>query len=258
MPEFVRANGRMQHVSFRAGDGVRPVVFANSLGTDFRIWDGVVARLPSETPVLNMDKSGHGLSEAGAASIGDLADDLAAVMDHFGLHDALVCGVSVGGMISQALAASRPDLVFGLVLSNTGHRIGTFESWSERIALIDAGGLEPMADAILERWFSPVFRNGQPDLVTGYRQMLTRTPVAGYRTVCAAIRGADLTTTTSALSCPTLCIAGSEDLATPPAVVEGLAALIPNADLVGLEGVGHLPCIEVPERVAAMIVERLS
>ena len=258
MPDFVRANGRLHHVRFRPGDGARAIVFANSLGTDLRIWDGVIQRLPPDAPILTYDKSGHGLSEGGATTMQDFAEDLAALMDTLDLREALICGVSVGGMIAQALAAARPDLAAGLVLCNTGHRIGTRESWTDRIAALDDSGLDAMADGVLERWFAPAFRHAHPDLVAGCRMMLTRTPDAGYRAVCAAIRDADLTETTSRIACPTLCIAGSHDQATPPAVVRAMADLIERGGYRRFDGVGHLPCIEAPNLLAACLCDRLE
>jgi len=97
MPEFLKANGRVHHVWLRPGSASTAVVFANSLGTDFRIWDDVIDRLPNDVPVLTYDKSGHGLSEAGTSTIAGFAADLAAIMDAHSLKGALVCGVSVGG-----------------------------------------------------------------------------------------------------------------------------------------------------------------
>ena len=258
MPRFLKCNGRLHHYALRPGRGGRPIVFANSLGTDLRIWDAVIDDLPGDHPILSYDKSGHGLSAGGAVSIADFADDLAGLMDALGLADALIVGVSVGGMIAQALASRRPDLVAGLVLCNTGYRIGDAKGWSDRIAALDDGGLEPMAYAVLERWFSATFRQDHVAQAKGYRMMLTRTPLAGYRTVCAAIRDADLEETTRRLTCPTLCIAGGEDLATPPDVVEALAAAIPGARYKLYGAAGHLPCIEAPDALARDVLAHLK
>lgn len=258
MPEFLRVNGRLHHYRYRLGNDGPAVVFANSLGTDLRIWDRVIEGLPGETPILTYDKSGHGLSESGAATIADYASDLASLMDALSLRDAMICGVSVGGMIAQEVAAARPDLVSGLVLCNTSHRIGTPENWAERIAALDTIGLQGMADGILERWFAKSFRAEQPDLVSGYRMMLTRTPRDGYRATCAAIRDADLTQSTGRLTCPTLCVAGSDDQATPPEIVMAMSGLIQDAEYVCLEDVGHLPCIEVSDQLAALVCKRLE
>lgn len=253
MPAFLDHGGTVLHVAWRPGRGT-PVVLANSLGTDFRIWDAVVACLPEDVPVLRMDKRGHGLSGTGAASIPDLADDVIHAMEHFGTGPAVLCGVSVGGLIVQSAAAARPDLARALVLSNTGLKIGDDALWNARIETVRTEGLGAMADGILERWFSPAFRSGRPADLAGYRAMLTRTPPEGYAAVCAAIRDCDLTGDAAALTMPAVCIAGETDLATPPEVVRAMADALPDARYLELPGVGHLPCIEAPEAVAGAIL----
>ncbi|MDB9801706.1 3-oxoadipate enol-lactonase, partial [bacterium] len=110
-----------------------------------------------------------------------------------------------------------------------------------------------MSDAILERWFSEGFRSERPAELAGYRNMLTRTSVAGYAGVCAAIRDTDLTAQSARLTIPTKCIAGAEDLATPPALVETLSELIQGAHFHIIEDCGHLPSIEQPRATAQAI-----
>ncbi|MGH1464875.1 MAG: 3-oxoadipate enol-lactonase [Cognatishimia sp.] len=253
MRSFKQCNGKILHYSFRKGTSAMPIVFANSLGTDLRIWDDVIAALPQDITVLAYDKSGHGLSETGSSSIAEHANDLAALMSALDISDALVCGVSVGGMIAQSLAAHYPTHVRGLVLSNTAYRIGDAETWNTRIAGLEADGLEAMAAAVMERWFSKDFLESQPELVAGYEIMLARTPQTGYRKVCEAIRDADLLTDVQNINCPALCIAGGADLSTAPALVKTLADALPNARYECLETVGHLPCIEDPDSVATAI-----
>lgn len=255
MAQFIACNGRVIHYAHRRGTGGLPIVFANSLGTDLRIWDSVLDLVPADIPVLRHDKRGHGLSEAGPVDIAQLAADLAALMDALGLGRALICGVSIGGMIAQQLAAARPDLVAGLVLSNTSYRIGDTASWSQRIDALESGGLDPLADGILERWFSAAFRRDAPATVAGYRAMLTRTPLRTYIATCAAIRDADLQTAASEIACPTLCVAGGEDHATLPARVRALADCITGARYTCLGGVGHLPGIEAPEAMADLVMD---
>ena len=254
--QFLRVNDTTIHYRLRTGDkGVLPIVFSNSLGTDFRIWDDVVSRMPKEIPVLCMDKRGHGLSDLSDITIDILARDVASVMEVCGLGRSLVCGVSVGGLISQALAAARPDLVAGLVLSNTGSKIGNDEIWNERIEITRSKGIEAMADAVMERWFSPGFRNSREEEVSGYRNMLCRTTAEGYARTSEAIRDADYTGSSANLDVPAICISGSEDKATPTELVEALSKTVPGAQHHSIEGVGHLPSIEDPETVANIIIE---
>ncbi len=235
--------------------GLPVLVFANSLGTDFRIWDGVVARLGPRFRTLRYDMRGHGLSDIGRTpyTIDDHAADLAALLDRRSVAQATVVGLSVGGQIALGLAARRPDLVSGLVLLDTAHRIGTPEAWNARIAAVETGGLEAIADAVLERWLSPDYRHNHPAMIPLWRNMLTRTPAEGYAGTCAALRDADLTEAAAGIRVPTLCLCGTLDLATPPDLVRAMAALIPDAEFRLIPCTGHLPCIERPARIAALL-----
>ncbi|MEP1590863.1 3-oxoadipate enol-lactonase [Sulfitobacter sp.] len=253
MRRFLNLGGKTLHVDLQQGGSARPIVFINSLGTDLRIWEAVMARLRGDSPVLRHDKSGHGLSSGQTDSIAGFAQDLADAMDELALTDALVVGLSIGGLIALQLANCRADLVGGLILSNTSYRIGSSEMWQTRMDDLHTQGLPALSTGVIERWLSPGFRDAHPVDTEGWRMMLARTPQAGYRAACRAIRDADLTATLPRLRCPVMCIAGSDDLATPPDVVADLAGRISGADLVTLGGVGHLSCLEVPDQMAALV-----
>jgi 3-oxoadipate enol-lactonase len=251
------------HIHYRdtsppGGSGEAPVlVFANSLGTDFRIWDRVIDRMGERYRIVTYDKRGHGLSDAPPApyALADHVGDLAGLLNSRGVSGAIVCGLSVGGVIAQSLAAEHPALVSQLILCDTAHKIGTTDMWNERIAAVNEGGIERLADGVLERWFSADFRTNRSAELAAWRHLLVRTPVDGYAGTCAALRDADLTETSSRLNVPTLCICGSEDGATTPELVRSMAELIPGARFALVEGAGHLPCIEAPDAVAELILE---
>lgn len=256
--QSLRVNGRVLNVRVEGpGASETVVAFSNSLGTDFRIWDELVALLPRSWKIVRYDTAGHGLSDEGRdMGIEDHARDLLAVLDHAGAEKAYVVGLSVGGMIAQALAADHPDRVAAVCLSNTAPKIGTADLWNARIDDIRQNGFEStaVADGIMERWFSLAFRSRRSEEVKLWKNMLTRTPVEGYVDTCAAIRDADLTAKARTIHAPALCIGGSEDGSTPPEIVQACAATIPNGRYVEIEGVGHLPCVEAPEKVAGAIV----
>ena len=77
-------------------------------------------------------------------------------------------GMSIGGVIAQELYRQRPDLVAALVLCDTAAKIGTDESWDERIAAVERGGVESIADTVLERWFTADFRARRADELAGF------------------------------------------------------------------------------------------
>ena len=185
--------------------------------------------------------------------IDDHIADLVALLDHLGVETAVVVGLSVGGIIAQGLAAARPALVKGLVLCDTAQKIGPPSMWEERMAAIREGGIASLAAPILERWFSKAFHAERPAELAGWRAMLTRTPVEGYLGTCAAIRDADLTAAAQGIAVPTLCVCGSEDGATTPAMVRALAELVPGARYEEIAGAGHLPGVEAPETLAGLI-----
>ena len=83
--------------------------------------------------------------------------------------------------------------------------------------------------------------------------MLSRTPAEGYMGTACAIRDTDYTSAARAISVPTLCLVGEEDVGTPPELVKQLAHLIPNAFFESIKGAGHLPCIEKPEVFSEII-----
>ena len=233
----------------------RTLVFLNALGTDLSIWDGVVADYAGAFRILRYDLRGQGLSDAPPApySIDDHVADLAALLDAHEIHGAIVVGMSVGGMIALALAAERPDLVRLLVLCDTAHKIGTPELWSARIEAVHANGLASIADAVLERWLSAGFRQAHAVDLAGYRNMLNRNSAEGYIGTCATLRDANLAGKAQQLTQPTLCVVGEADGATPPALVQSLSALIPNATFETIPAAGHLPCIEQPKSLSLRI-----
>lgn len=231
------------------------LVFVNSLGTDWRVWESVAVRFGEQFRLLQYDKRGHGLSDvpSGELSIEEHAGDLAALLNELDISRAVVCGLSVGGMIALSLAVEYPHLVRGLVLADTAHRIGTSDSWNERIEAVREHGMEAVADGVLERWFTAAFRSHRPAETALWRNMLVRTPVDGYAASCAALRDADLTTAAQSLAAPALCLCGSEDLSTPPALVRELSGLIPGSRFHEIPGAAHIPTVETPGTVADLV-----
>jgi 3-oxoadipate enol-lactonase len=231
------------------------IVFINSLGTDFRIWDEVMAALGDRYAYVLHDKRGHGLSDVGSTpySIDDHVADLIALLDHLSVEKAIIWGLSVGGLIAQGLYRRRPDLVQALVLSNTAHKIGNADMWNDRIAQIEQDGIEPLVDGVMERWFTPAFRKPDNAAYLGARTMLARQDRHGYAATCAAIRDADFTEAANAIAVPTLCVAGDGDASTPPELVGSLSALIAGSRLAVIENCGHIPCLEQPAAYARTV-----
>jgi 3-oxoadipate enol-lactonase len=244
------------HVETLAANDGPTVVYINSLGSDLRIWDAVVERLAvAGFGALRYDLRGHGLSDLGTPPklIADHVQDCAGVMQAFGVERAVVCGVSVGGVIALGLAEAARERVERLVLCCTGAKIGTPETWNPRIAAVEQGGVSAIAEDVLKRWFPPsVHAVGAPELAFA-RNMLSRTTSDAYVATCVALRDSDLTAAARGVEVPTLCVAGELDGSTPPEMVRSLASLVAGARYHEIAGAGHLPCLQTPAALAQEI-----
>lgn len=234
------------------------VVFANSLGTDLRLWDPILTLLPKGLRIIRWDKRGHGLSTvpSGPYKMGALIGDCERLLDHLSVRDCVFVGLSIGGMIAQGLAVKRLDMIRAIVLSNTAAKIGNPGMWDERIAAVHKGGVGALADSVMERWFSAQFR-AKPELEL-WRNMLVQQAADGYAGCSAAISGTDFYTPTSGLRLPCLGIAGAEDGSTPPDLVRETTDLIPGSKFHLIRRAGHIPCVEQPEEYAQVLTDFLK
>lgn len=238
-------------------DTAPPLVLIHALGTNLSLWDAVVAR-PPPLRILRYDQRGHGKSDVPKPpyAMGALVRDGERIMDHFKIRDAVVVGLSAGGMVAQGLAVKRLDLVRGLVLSSTAPRIGTPAIWADRIALVQHGGLAALADGAMERMLGRTWRDAPA--MPALRAMLLATDPEGWMGVAAAVAGSDFYATTATLTLPTLAIAGGLDAATPPDMVREMADLIRGSEFHLMRNAGHLPPADQPKGFASALTAFLT
>ncbi|KRA96841.1 3-oxoadipate enol-lactonase [Devosia sp. Root685] len=254
---FARINGVLLHYRLAGPVGAPVVVLVNSLGTDARIWDGVISKLAGRYRVVSYDKRGHGLSDipGGDYALEDHLDDLFGLTDHLGIERFALAGVSIGGLITQGAALRAPERLSALVICNSAAKSGDRAFWTARMEAVLSNGVASIADGIMERWFSPKFRAERTEELAGWRNMFLRCDVAGYAATCATLRDADLRDRIGAIRLPALLVAGEDDLAMPAAQVEATAKAIAGARFENFPGVGHIPSIEAPEKLADLMTE---
>ncbi|MEV6244081.1 alpha/beta fold hydrolase [Lentzea sp. NPDC051838] len=223
------------------------LVLGNALGTTTELWRD----FPLPFRLLSFDHRGHGLSAPveGACSLEALAGDVVELLDHLGLRQVYYCGVSLGGMVGMWLAA-HTDRISRLALVCTAAWYPDKSMWDERISLIRELGMEPAADAIVSRWFTPSF---SPAVVSHFRSELLKVDVPSYLACAEAIRGMDLREDLGKIDVPTVVIAAAQDHATPPDVVRHIADELRDSDLYIVGDAAHLAVVEAPRTISVIL-----
>src|SRR6476469_9679455 len=149
------------------------VVLSNSLGSTHVMWNPQIAELEERFMVIRYDTRGHGASPvpAGPYSIDDLADDVIALLDGLGVERAHIVGLSLGGMTAMRLAARNPERVDRLVLLCTGAQLAPGSAWTDRAATVRAQGSAAVAEAVVQRWFTPEYLVTHPDSRVAHERM---------------------------------------------------------------------------------------
>lgn len=250
------ASGQKGRLYWRADgrDKAPALLFLNSLGTDFAMWDQVVPLLYDSYRVLRMDTRGHGASDApgGNYSIDELAADALCVLDVAGAKTASLCGLSLGGMIALRLAMAAPERISKVIACNTSAQVAT-QPWLDRAATVRRDGMGAVVTAVMSRFFSDGFIAACPPSLETIRATFLSTSPEGYAACCAAVSSVDMIDDLAGLRQPTLVINGSLDSATPPAEHgERIAAAVPNAHTVELEA-GHISAVEQPQAFASAV-----
>ena len=255
---FAEISGGRLHYQFDGDPDTPVLMLSNSLGTDLSMWQRQVAALSPNFRVLRYDSRGQGRSlvTTGPYSIELLARNALALLDRLEIPRVHFCGLSLGGMIGMWLAAHEPArwanwcsqirLPFYL-----RPRRGT-----RRIKSVQEGGITAIVDVVMERWFTPAFRESRPLDVETARHALLATSPDGYIACVAAIRDMDLRAELGSIRSHTLVIAGHLDPATPPAMGRTIADAIDGARFIELLA-SHLSNIEAPEAFNAAVLDFL-
>ena len=239
--------------------GGTPILLINSIASTRELWARQMPALAGGYRVIRYDARGHGVSSAppGEYTLDQLGRDALAILDDAAVPSAHICGISLGGLTAQWLGIHAPERVTSLVLANTGARIGSIDSWNERMTLVRQKGMTAVAELTIPRWFSPEFQERDPETVHAFRAMIQSCPSEGYLGCCAALRDADLRDRIAEISRPTLVIASTADAATP---AEGMAFIrdrVPGARMVTVES-RHLSNIECAEEFTAALLDFLE
>jgi 3-oxoadipate enol-lactonase len=235
------------------------LMLSNSLGTNLSLWEPQIPAFSKAFRVLRYDFRGHGQTEvtAGDYSIQLLAQDALNLLDTLQIEQAHFCGLSIGGLTGMWLAPSAPHRLKKIILSNTAPQIGTKENWNTRIKTVREQGTTSVSEAVIERWFTPKFRDQQPATVARTKQMIDTTTTDGYCGACAAVRDANLWRGLPEITAPTLVFGGLHDQSVPAADAQKFAQEIPGAQYQDLDA-AHIANIEAAEKFTTEALKFLA
>ena len=247
MPTFKSQDAEINYQTF--GDANHPaIVFSNSLGTKYSMWQPQIDALQKDYYVICYDTRGHGASSApkGPYSIEQLGTDVIQLLDHLNIKKASFCGISMGGLTGQWLAIHHPDRFNHVIVCNTAAKIGQAQAWSERAALVREQGLKPIADTAATRWFTEPFILSNTAIVQSLSNDLGAGSPEGYASCCEALAKADVREELTSIQVPVLIIAGQQDPVTTVQDGQYMLDRIRNAQLFEINA-SHISNIEQPE-----------
>ncbi|MDU3121587.1 MAG: alpha/beta fold hydrolase, partial [Acinetobacter baumannii] len=155
MPSFQSADAQINYQTF--GEPSSPaLVFSNSLGTNYGMWQKQFNELKDQFFVICYDTRGHGSSSTpnGPYTVEQLGVDVVRLLDHLNVSKAAFCGISMGGLTGQWLAIHYPNRFSHVVVANTAAKIGQEQAWLDRAKLVREQGLQPIAATAASRWFT--------------------------------------------------------------------------------------------------------
>lgn len=226
------------------------LLLLNSLGATHSMWDPQMDLLESHYRVIRCDMRGHGDSPTPPApySFDDLVADTLAVLDTHGAETATVMGLSMGGMTALGLGLAAPERIERVVCCAARADAPTpfLENWRNRLALLDEGGIEAVWNATAGMWISETTRVDHPEVETALRDGFLKTTDEGYRGCVEALKKLDYLRHLGGMTVPTLFVAGADDMAAPPAAMQGMADACPGSQLAIVPGAKHIVNMDAP------------
>lgn len=259
----VRVNGI--DIYFEVRGAGEPLLLIAGFACDLTIWSKVASVLADRYQVITFDNRGVGRSSAPDEpySIRLMAEDAAGLLDKIGGHPTHVVGHSMGGMIAQELALAHPQKVRSLTLlascaKGDERNRAIIESWGELPRQVDPR----MAARLSLPWVYTHRYYARPGAIQQVIDVMAANPFPstahGIYHQSQAVAGFDSTGRLPEIRCPTLVVAGREDILLPVRFSEELAGRIAGAELAVLEQTGHGMLVETPGAVAQVMLDFLS
>jgi 3-oxoadipate enol-lactonase len=258
----VEIDGIQFHVRIDGREGAPWVMMAHGLATNLSMWDDLVAALKDDYRCLRYDARGHGVTPptSGDYSFDLLVRDAAKIMDALHVEKAHFVGLSMGGMVALGLALDRPGRLASISVCDARAEADEeyIEGWNRRMKIVRNGGMEPLIERTLQRWFTPAFLAKPSPSLDKMRRMMGGTSRDGYCGCGAALKALNYGARLAQISLPTLLVVGAQDLGAPVEIVRKMHGAIPKSRYVEIPDAGHISNVEQPALFAAALRDFLS
>ncbi|MHA6800178.1 3-oxoadipate enol-lactonase [Bounagaea algeriensis] len=236
------------------------VVLGPSLGTTTGLFDAQVAALADRYRIVRFDLPGHGGAPTapGPYTISGMAGEVLALLERHGIERFHYAGVSIGGAIGLQLALDAGDRLVSLTVCASAARFADPSAWPDRAAKVRAEGTEAMLASRPGTWYTHDFARNAPDETERLLAMLRATAAEGYAGCCEAIAAFDVRERLGEIRVPTLALAGAEDPATPPAMLQQITDAVPGSRLAVVPNTAHLLNAEAPGAVNHELAAHLA
>jgi 3-oxoadipate enol-lactonase len=251
--------GETFNVLIEGDENKEGLMLSNPMGTNLHLWDPQIPALAEHFRVVRYDSRGHGASVAnqGPYSVEGLGRDALAIMDALGIERVHWLGLSMGSVVGLWLLVHARERIGRAVLASTAAQIPGPDLWNNRIQSARDTGMNGVAMAAAERWFTKTFRDAHPEKVEAVMAMVRTTPLHGYLAACAAGRDMDQREAIRSIRNKVLVIAGRHDPSTPPGMGALVASSIEGAKFVTLEA-SHMSNIEDEANFTKAVVDFLT
>lgn len=240
-----------------------PLVLLHAFPLDAQMYRGVVEHLTGRVVTPDLPGFGGTAKPHDAPGMDLYADVMAAELDRLGLGRVIIGGTSMGGYVAMAFCRRHGDRVAGLALIDTKASADSAEAADGRrqmaAAMEQAQTTQPLIDAVLPKLLGETTARERSEVAELVKGWVRDAPAASAAWAQRAMaERPDSLDTLRGVEVPSLVVVGSEDVLSPPADAEAMASALSDADLVQIDGVGHLTPVEAPLAVAEALKTLVS
>ena len=276
VPSF---DGGEIYVVERGPREARPIVLLHGLSLSSAAWHDQLVDLGDDFRVIAVDFRGHGRSTPGDQGYGieHLVRDLRTVLEHLDVHDAVLVGHSMGGMVIMRFCVECPSVtrarVAGIVLVSTaaGQLLAPYglaalarftvpaarrsSAWLGRVP---EGRLLPSSDVAFLLTRAGLGRHADPAHVELTRTLMAATSPRAIAESFRSLVDYDVREALAEVDVPALVVVGTHDVLTPPRLAKEIVRHLAHAELVTLPGIGHMPMLEARHELHRVIADFVS